>query len=148
MKILFVYKTCFTESFGGIEQFLHQLALPLAANGHHVTILTLADIKESNELTVANVRVVRCPISLSISSNSISLKALGIFRQMAAQHDVVHFNIKNFLHGLCQTAGITRRHNKTRFVVRVDIAGAGAKFGADHRFTGHGGFQQRNAKRL
>ncbi|NBX73174.1 MAG: glycosyltransferase [Alphaproteobacteria bacterium] len=92
MKILFVYKTCFTESFGGIEQFLHQLALPLAANGHHVTILTLADIKESNELTVANVRVVRCPISLSISSNSISLKALGIFRQMAAQHDVVHFN--------------------------------------------------------
>ena len=92
MRILHVYKTYYTESFGGVEQFIRQLGMGHARMGHKVSVLTLANIDAPNEMTQDGVRVLRYPLTAEVASNGFSLTAMRDFRMLAQKADVLHYH--------------------------------------------------------
>jgi O-antigen biosynthesis rhamnosyltransferase len=91
MRILHVYKTYYPDSVGGIEQVLLQLARGLAGLGVENRIFTLSPTAQPTVIRRAEAEVHRCPVTLDIASNPMSLRALGEFRRQLAWADVVHY---------------------------------------------------------
>jgi rhamnosyl/mannosyltransferase len=93
LRVLHVYKTCWSESYGGIEQAIRQLCLgtrQLAAT--HNFIFTLSRHKERHVGRVHGAGVIRFPLSFELASTGISWSALAAFRQIARRMDVIHYH--------------------------------------------------------
>lgn len=92
LRILHVYKTYYTESLGGIEQFIRQLGRHHARMGHAVSVLTLSDKPGPEVLWHEGIRVLRYPLNFEIASNGFSLKAMAGFRALAGEFDLLHYH--------------------------------------------------------
>jgi rhamnosyl/mannosyltransferase len=90
---LHVYKTCWSESYGGIEQAIRQLCLgtrQLAAT--HNFIFTLSRHAEPHVGRVHGAGVIRYPLSFELASTGISWSALAAFRRIARRMDIIHYH--------------------------------------------------------
>ena len=91
VRILHYYKTSYPDTYGGVEQMIHQLCRAGNARGisHHV--LSLGALTGRPHTIEGYTRqVVRR--DFSIASTDVSRASLGYFRAEVAKADIVHFH--------------------------------------------------------
>lgn len=92
MRVLHFFKTYKPDSYGGIEQFIFQLAHGTSRQGLDVHVLSLSpDVRDQTE-PFDNHTIHRVRRDLEIASTGISLRAIRKFRQLAQQADVLHLH--------------------------------------------------------
>ncbi|MBA2711889.1 MAG: glycosyltransferase [Tatlockia sp.] len=106
MKILHVYKTFFSEGFGGVEQVIAQIAChPQSKNEH--TILSLSPNPQPKEIDFSGSKNIRYKENFNLASNGISFSLLRDFRKIAEEADVIHYQFPwpfaDILHLFSQT---------------------------------------------
>lgn len=89
MKILHVYRTCYPETKGGLEQAIRYLCKGTSAQGVRNTILTLGN--ENKEYQFEGSQVVVIKKDFEISSNGFSFSLIRKFRQLSKVHDLIHY---------------------------------------------------------
>ncbi|WP_039849805.1 MULTISPECIES: glycosyltransferase [Grimontia] len=89
MKILHVYRTCYPETKGGLEQAIRYICKGSTDNGYENTILTLGD--EDKEYEFEGTRIIVVKKQWEVSSNGFSLKLINKFRTLSQEHDVIHY---------------------------------------------------------
>ena len=92
MKILFVYKTYYPETFGGVEEVLRVLMAGLSQRGHQCTLLVTTKQKKAYSRQEGAVTIHYCPANIVISSCPFSLSFLQKFRQLSLEHDIINFH--------------------------------------------------------
>ena len=89
MKILHVYRTCYPETKGGLEQAIRYICKGSSEQGIQNTILTLGD--EHKEYTFEGSKIIVVKKDFEVSSNGFSFRLIRKFRQLSKQHDVIHY---------------------------------------------------------
>jgi glycosyltransferase involved in cell wall biosynthesis len=92
MRILHIYKTYYTESFGGVEQFIRQLGMQHAKRGHDVSVFMLTRDGVQEEVMADGIRVLKYPLTVEFASNGFSFAAMRDFRRVASQADVLNYH--------------------------------------------------------
>jgi rhamnosyl/mannosyltransferase len=93
VRVLHVYKTYWTESYGGIEQAIRQIALATTKFGDaRNSVLTLGRCKKPELTSGEGIALYRFPLDLELASTGMSRAALWNFRRLASEHDVVHYH--------------------------------------------------------
>ncbi|MBU3549916.1 glycosyltransferase [Polynucleobacter sp. MWH-Berg-3C6] len=92
MKVLHFYKTCYPDSFGGVEQVIHQLAHGSAVLGVETTILSLTPKRDDRIIEVGGYKVVRCYSNFKLASTDFSLSAFWSFNELVKNADIVHYH--------------------------------------------------------
>ncbi len=91
MKVLHVYRTCYPETKGGVEQVIRFIASGTKILGVETKILTLSgsDIApyfcEGTEITPVKK-------SIEIASNGFSLKLITKFKKLSQWADIIHYH--------------------------------------------------------
>lgn len=91
LKVLHVYKTYYPDTDGGIEMVLQQLMQYLQPLDVESRLLVLSPNAQPAQLDCPEAAVVRCPTSIEIASNPMSLRALPIFARETRWADVLHY---------------------------------------------------------
>jgi O-antigen biosynthesis rhamnosyltransferase len=92
LKVLHFYKTYFPDSFGGVEQFIYQLARGSAHRGLDVTVLSLSPNVRTEKHLFENHFVQRVRRNFEIASTGISFRIFGEFAALAREADIVHYH--------------------------------------------------------
>ena len=92
MRVLHFFKTYLPETTGGIEQVIYQLCEGGSAHGIQTQVLTLSPDPKPERMKVANHDVRRARQDFFIASTGFSREAFGMFSEMAAEADLVHFH--------------------------------------------------------
>lgn len=92
MKILHLFKTYFPDSYGGIEQFIYQLARKTAARGHAVHVLSLSPDLNDETHELDNHVVHRVRRHFEVASTGMSLSVFRKFATLAQDADLVHYH--------------------------------------------------------
>lgn len=88
MKVLHVYRTCYPETKGGLEQAIRFICKGCIEHGVHSTILTLGDCNKEYDFEGTKVIVVKK--DFEISSNGFSLNLFKRFRTLSKNNDIIH----------------------------------------------------------
>jgi len=91
MRVLHFYKTCFPETFGGIEQMIYQLAEKSANYGVNAKVLALGK-KPQKTINFPNHKVHLEKMDFQIASSGFSWRVLGAFKEILKSVDVVHYH--------------------------------------------------------
>lgn len=91
LKVLHVYKTYYPDTDGGIEKVLQQLMLGLKKLNVENRLLVLSSNCEPAVIQYPEGQIIRCPITLEVASNPMSISAFSTFRQQISWADVVHY---------------------------------------------------------
>lgn len=89
MKVLHVYRTCYPETKGGLEQAIRYICKGSSEQGIQNTILTLGS--ENKEYQFEGTKIVVIKKDLEISSNGFSFNLIRHFRRLSKTHDIIHF---------------------------------------------------------
>ena len=89
MKVLHVYKTCYPETKGGLEQAIRFLCKGCIEHGVEGTILTLGD--SNKEYNFEGSRIIVVKKNFEISSNGFSLNLFKKFRELSKKNDIIHY---------------------------------------------------------
>lgn len=92
MRVLHFFKTYLPDTTGGIEQVIFQLCEGGRALNIESQVLTLSPSPHPAEVIVAGHRAVRARQNIHAASTGFSVEAFGLFADMAAQADIVHFH--------------------------------------------------------
>jgi len=92
MQILHVYKSHLSESIGGVENVVDQIARSTQKIGADNTIFTLSEKPKKDIFIFNGYKVNTVKKSFEISSNGFSLKAFSIFKKLSMDADVIHFH--------------------------------------------------------
>jgi len=92
MRVLHFFKTYLPDTTGGIEQVIYQLCEGGRAHGVQGEVLALSATPQPERIRVAGHEVRRARQDLFIASTGFSREAFGMFSEMAAEADVVHFH--------------------------------------------------------
>ncbi|UNG21064.1 glycosyltransferase family 4 protein [Stutzerimonas zhaodongensis] len=92
MRVLHFFKTYLPDTTGGIEQVIFQLCEGGGANDIQAEVLTLSPAPIPERVQVAGHHVRRARQDLFVASTGFSREAFGMFAEMAAHADVVHFH--------------------------------------------------------
>ena len=92
MRVLHFYKTYFPDSYGGIEQFIHQLARGSALRGIDVDVLSLSSDVLSETRLFESHTVHRVRKTFEIASTGFSFRAFSKFAALARQADIIHYH--------------------------------------------------------
>lgn len=93
LHIIHVYKTYYSASFGGAEQFIRQLGMRHVGMGHKVSVLTLCrHIAAPKCEQHDGITVWYYPLTMEIASNGMSLSAMRHYRALAATADILHYH--------------------------------------------------------
>jgi rhamnosyl/mannosyltransferase len=92
LKILHFYRTSFSDTHGGTEVFMHQLALAGQKLGIDAEILSLSRDGFSGSDENLGYTVHRVPRQFEIASNSFSIAAFAKFSELAEKADIVHYH--------------------------------------------------------
>jgi glycosyltransferase involved in cell wall biosynthesis len=92
MRVLHFFKTYLPDTTGGIEQVIFQLCEGGPAHGVQAEVLTLSPAPMPERVQVAGHNVRRARQDLFVASTGFSREAFGMFSEMAAQADMVHFH--------------------------------------------------------
>ncbi|WP_413285372.1 glycosyltransferase [Vibrio sp. MA40-2] len=89
MKVLHLYRTCYPETKGGLEQAIRYICKGTAELGVENTILTLGD--SNKDYLYENYRIIVIKKDLEISSNGFSLRLISTFIKLSRTHDIIHY---------------------------------------------------------
>ncbi|AYV21212.1 glycosyltransferase [Vibrio mediterranei] len=89
MKVLHLYRTCYPETKGGLEQAIRYICKGSSEQGIKNTILTLGS--EDKEYDFEGSHIVVVKKDFEISSNGFSFKLIRRFRQLSKEHDIIHY---------------------------------------------------------
>jgi len=87
MRVLHFYKTCFPETFGGVEQMIYQLAEKSVSYGVDAEVLALGR-KSRKTINFPRHKVHLEKLDFQIASNGFSWKVLGAFKKLIKSVDV------------------------------------------------------------
>lgn len=91
MKVLHVYRTCYPETKGGVEQVIRFLASSTKSLGIETKILTLSD-KEAPPYFCEGTEIIPVKKTFEISSNGFSLKLISKLKQLSKWADIIHYH--------------------------------------------------------
>ncbi|MGY3581617.1 glycosyltransferase involved in cell wall biosynthesis [Bradyrhizobium sp. USDA 4341] len=92
MRILHLYKTHLPDTYGGVPQFIDQLARGVAQRGHSVDVLFPSRQKSLHPTKIANYTTHPVRLHLELASTSISLSVFKKFAQLAEHADIIHYH--------------------------------------------------------
>lgn len=92
MKILHFYKTYLPDTIGGVENTINQIIKTTDKLGFSSQVLTLTPHSEPTLVEVDGHQVHRCKSNLDLASTPLSIAAIGRFRQLARQADLIHYH--------------------------------------------------------
>jgi glycosyltransferase involved in cell wall biosynthesis len=92
LKILHFYKTYFPDSYGGVEQFILQLARGCAQRGMEVDVLSLSSDVTDESRVFDNHVSHRVRKNLEIASTGMSIRSFAKFAALARAADVIHYH--------------------------------------------------------
>lgn len=92
MRILHLYKTHLPDTYGGVPQFIDQLARGVTLRGHAVDVLFPSRQRSLRASTVENYTNHPVPLHLEVASTSISLSVFKKFTELADNADVIHYH--------------------------------------------------------
>ncbi|EWC39201.1 glycosyltransferase [Pseudomonas stutzeri] len=92
MRVLHFFKTYLPDTTGGIEQVIFQLCEGGRAQGVQAEVLALSAAPHPVRILVGEHEVRRARQDLFIASTGFSREVFGMFSEMAANADVVHFH--------------------------------------------------------
>ncbi len=92
MRVLHVYKTYFSDAYGGVETIIYNLAEGTRKYGVDAEVFTVADKAKPGTIKIANHLVHRAKRLARIASTDISLSAFWAFRKLAPQFDLMHYH--------------------------------------------------------
>jgi glycosyltransferase involved in cell wall biosynthesis len=92
LKILHFYKTYLPDSYGGIEQFIYQLARGCVQRGMEVDVLSLSSDVADESTSFDNHVSHRVRKNLEIASTGISIRSFAKFAALARNADVIHYH--------------------------------------------------------
>ncbi|MBA2655637.1 MAG: glycosyltransferase [Tatlockia sp.] len=105
MKILHVYKTFFSDNFGGVEQVIAQIACHQKSTFQH-TVLSLARNPEPKELEFSGCKSIRYKENFNLSSNGFSYSLFKDFAKLTQETDLIHYHFPwpfaDLLHIMCK----------------------------------------------
>jgi glycosyltransferase involved in cell wall biosynthesis len=92
LRILHFFKTYLPDSYGGIEQFIYQLARGSTLRGVDVDVLSLSSDVNSETQLFDGHTVHRVRKDFEIASTGFSFRAFARFAALARQADIVHYH--------------------------------------------------------
>ncbi len=92
MRILHFFRTYFPDSYGGVEQFIYQLARGCAQRGHTVDVLSLSRDRTQKLTKLDGHNAHHAHLDFEIASNGFSLSVFARFAELAREADVVHYH--------------------------------------------------------
>jgi rhamnosyl/mannosyltransferase len=113
MKVLHFYKTYYPDSFGGVEQFIFQLASGSVGLDIDSTVLSLTPNKVERVIEVNGHKVFRCRRNFKIASTDFSLSSFWQLNELAKKADIVHYH---FPWPFMDLAHFVVNHNKPSVV--------------------------------
>lgn len=91
MKVLHVYRTCYPETKGGVEQVIRFIASGTKPLGIETKILTLSDNNTAPYIWEGT-EIIPVKKTFEISSNGFSLKLVSEFKRLEKWADVIHYH--------------------------------------------------------
>ncbi|BCK27013.1 glycosyltransferase family 4 protein [Vibrio cholerae] len=91
MKVLHVYRTCYPETKGGVEQVIRFIASGTKPLGVETKILTLSDNQPSSYYCEGT-EIISVKKSIEISSNGFSWKLIRQFKKLSKWADIIHYH--------------------------------------------------------
>ncbi|MEP3196769.1 MAG: glycosyltransferase [Lentilitoribacter sp.] len=95
MRVLHVYKTSFPTTVGGVQVFIDTLSNETNKLGVKNTVLSLAPVDKTTEVTVNDYKVILVKEDLFIASTGFSIAAFKEYRKQAKLADIIHFHFPN-----------------------------------------------------
>ncbi len=91
MRVLHFYRT-YSQTYGGIEQVIHQLCTGTQRLGVTPEVLTLSRDRHSSEIDIDGHRVTRVPMDFEIASTGFSRAVFAQFKERAMEADIIHYH--------------------------------------------------------
>ena len=91
MRVLHFYKTVYPDSLGGTEQFIRHLALAARKFGIDSTVLALSDSPRPSR-KIESYTLHQAKKTFDVASMGVSIEAVGMFRRLVREADVVHYH--------------------------------------------------------
>jgi len=91
MRVLHFYKTCFPDTFGGVEQVIYQLAEKSVNYGANAEVLALSKNPQET-ISFPHHKVHQEKLNFQIASNGFSWGALRTFKELIRSVDVIHYH--------------------------------------------------------
>jgi len=91
MQILHVFKTYYPDSYGGIEQVIHQISSQSSSSFEH-TLLTVGICDQVQHEKYDNLHVIRLPKQGEFLSTPWSWSGLHHFKLAVSQADLIHYH--------------------------------------------------------
>jgi glycosyltransferase involved in cell wall biosynthesis len=92
MRVLHVFKTFFPETYGGIEHVIDAIADGAVPLGVDSTVFCLSDDPSLADPVQRQYRVVAVKRNIDAFSTGASFGALPVFRELARDHDILHYH--------------------------------------------------------
>ena len=92
MKILHFYKTYLSDTMGGVEQVINQIARATTRLGVTPEVLSLSPRQVERTVMYDGHKVHRCRSNFEIAATPFSVSAFLRFRQLAQETDIIHFH--------------------------------------------------------
>ncbi|OEE76677.1 glycosyltransferase [Vibrio ordalii] len=91
MKVLQVYRTCYPETNGGVEQVIRFIASGTKTLGVETKILTLSD-NDVSPYSCEGTEIIPVKKTFEVSSNGFSLKLISEFKKLSEWADIIHYH--------------------------------------------------------
>jgi len=109
MRVLHLFKAYMPESTGGIEQTIFQLCEACKPWGVESSVLTLSAEPSLQPIRVGNHQVYQAKLDANLASTGLSREMFARFRELAREHDVIHYH---FPWPLMDLLHLHARHDK------------------------------------
>ena len=91
MKVLQVYRTCYPETSGGVEQVIRFIASGTRILGVETKILTLSD-NDVPPYNCEGTEIIPVKKTFEVSSNGFALKLISEFKKLSEWADIIHYH--------------------------------------------------------
>lgn len=92
MKVLHFFKTYYPDSFGGVERTIHAIAKGCRTHGIESDVLSLSRQPTENTIMFEGHMAYKAKLDFEFASTGFSREVFGIFSQLAAKADVIHYH--------------------------------------------------------
>lgn len=92
VRVLHFYKTAYPDSLGGAEQFIRHLTLAARRFGVESTVLALSDNPSKASQKIESYTLHQAKKTFEVASMGVSVEAIGMFRSLLREADVVHYH--------------------------------------------------------
>lgn len=91
MKVLHIYKHCYPETYGGIENVIYHLTQGLAQVNVTADVMTTTQAPQAHSRMMGDSRVYCYPTTVEFSSCPLSWSMYRNFARIAHQYDLIHY---------------------------------------------------------